>query len=132
MQKLYQEGMLKAKSDDPETVNLIEGAAAGMVATVEKMGPDALEDWEVDELLDWTTSLNFEEYLNNWKDVATSAFSEKQVDIKQPKNDRIRLMTGTLDPYEFSISTGPSRYQSTQPSRNTPASSVSGQLQVNG
>lgn len=57
----YQEGMLKAKSDDPETVNLIEGAAAGMVATVEKMGPDALEDWEVDELLDWTTSLNFEE-----------------------------------------------------------------------
>lgn len=53
--------MLKAKSDDPETVNQIEGAAAGMVATVEKMGPDALEDWEVDELLDWTTSLNFEE-----------------------------------------------------------------------
>lgn len=47
-------------------------------------------------------------------------------------DDRIRLMTGTLDPYEFSISTGPSRYQSTQPSRNTPASSVSGQLQVNG
>ena len=44
----YKDGMLKAKSDDPETVNLIEGAAAGMVATVEKMGPDALEDWEVD------------------------------------------------------------------------------------
>ncbi|XP_062608849.1 protein MFI-like isoform X2 [Saccostrea cucullata] len=126
MQKMYQEGMLKAKSDDPETVNLIEGAAAGMVATVEKMGPDALEDWEVDELLDWTTSLNFDEYLNNWKDTATSAYSEKQVD------DRVRLMTGTLDPYEFSISTGPSRYQSTQHSRNTPASSVSGQLQVNG
>lgn len=57
----YKEGMLKAKSDDPETITLIEGAAAGMVATVDKMGPDALEDWEVDELLDWTTSLNFEE-----------------------------------------------------------------------
>ncbi|XP_061193454.1 protein MFI-like isoform X2 [Saccostrea echinata] len=126
MQKMYQEGMLKAKSDDPETVNLIEGAAAGMVATVQKMGPDALEDWEVDELLDWTTSLNFDEYLNSWKETATSAYSEKQVD------DRVRLMTGTLDPYEFSISTGPSRYQSTQHSRNTPASSVSGQLQVNG
>lgn len=59
----YKDGMLKAKSDDPETINLIEGAAAGMVATVEKMGPDALEDWEVDELLDWTTSLNFDEYV---------------------------------------------------------------------
>ena len=57
----YKDGMLHAKSDDPETVNLIEGAAAGMVATVEKLGPDALEDWEVDELLDWTTSLNFDE-----------------------------------------------------------------------
>ena len=33
----------------------------GMVATVDNYGPDALEDWEVDELLDWTTSLNFEE-----------------------------------------------------------------------
>ena len=53
--------MLKAKADDRETVQLIEGAAAGMVATVEAQGPDALEDWEVDELLDWTTSLNFDE-----------------------------------------------------------------------
>jgi hypothetical protein len=26
----YKDGMLKGKSDDPETVNLIEGAAAGM------------------------------------------------------------------------------------------------------
>ena len=26
-----------------------------------EMGPDALEDWEVDALLDWTTSLNFDE-----------------------------------------------------------------------
>ena len=57
----YKDGMLKAKSDDKETVQLIEGAAAGMVATVENYGYDALEDWEVDELLDWTTSLNFEE-----------------------------------------------------------------------
>ena len=53
--------MLRARADDPETVQLIEGAAAGMIATVETQGPDALEDWEVDELLDWTTSLNFEE-----------------------------------------------------------------------
>ena len=57
----YKEGMLRARADDTETVNLIEGAAAGMVATVENQGPEALEDWEVDELLDWTTSLNFEE-----------------------------------------------------------------------
>ena len=53
--------MLRAKADDPETVKLIEGAAAGMIATVKNQGPEALEEWEVDELLDWTTSLNFDE-----------------------------------------------------------------------
>ncbi len=55
--------MLKAKVDDQETVQLIEGAAAGMVATINKHGPEAVQDWEVDELLDWTTSLNFDEYV---------------------------------------------------------------------
>lgn len=124
MKKMYKDGMLKAKSDDPETVNLIEGAAAGMVATVEKMGPDALEDWEVDELLDWTTSLNFDDYLSSWKDVATSANSEKFIE------DKMRIFA-SADPYEFSLSPGQSRYQSTQQSRNTPASSVSGRIPVN-
>nr|KAG5694852.1 hypothetical protein BaRGS_028780 [Batillaria attramentaria] len=61
MRKMYKEGMLRARADDRETVQLIQGAAAGMIATVEEQGPGALEDWEVDELLDWTTSLNFEE-----------------------------------------------------------------------
>ena len=59
----YKAGMLKAKVDDPETVQLIEGAAAGMVATINRHGPEAVQDWEVDELLDWTTSLNFDEYI---------------------------------------------------------------------
>lgn len=119
MQKMYRDGMLKAKSDDKETIQLIEGAAAGMVATVENYGFDALEDWEVDELLDWTTSLNFEDYQNSWKELATSANSEKQIE------DRLRLLTSTADPYELTLSTGPSRYQSTQQSRNTPASGTS-------
>ncbi|CAC5409950.1 Uncharacterized protein C11orf65,Uncharacterized protein C11orf65 homolog [Mytilus coruscus] len=133
MQKMYKDGMLKAKSDDLETINLIEGAAAGMVATVEKMGPDALEDWEVDELLDWTTSLNFDDYLSSWKEVATSANSEKFIgkwETGVPEEDKMRIFT-SADPYEFSLSPGQSRYQSTQQSRNTPASSVSGRIPVN-
>ncbi|ESO94852.1 hypothetical protein LOTGIDRAFT_65972, partial [Lottia gigantea] len=63
MKKMYKEGMLKAKTADEDTIRLIEGAAAGMVATVDNIGTDALEEWEVDELLDWTTSLNFDEYV---------------------------------------------------------------------
>ncbi|KAK3578442.1 hypothetical protein CHS0354_037419 [Potamilus streckersoni] len=117
----YKQGMLKAKSDDKETIALIEGAAAGMVVTVENFGPDALEDWEVDELLEWTTSLNFEDYLNGWKELATSSNSEKQVE------DKVRLLTSTVDPYELSLSTGASHYQSTRQSQNTPVSNTDSQ-----
>lgn len=116
MQKMYKEGMLKAKAEDRETVQLIEGAAAGMVATVEAQGPDALEDWEVDELLDWTTSLNFDEYRHGWEDLATSATSQKILE------EKFRLSTNMSDPYELSLSTGPSRYTSAHQSRFTPMS----------
>lgn len=54
--------MLRAKAEDAETVQLIEGAVEGMIATVDAQGAEVLEDWEVDELLEWTTSLNFDEY----------------------------------------------------------------------
>jgi len=53
--------MLKAKSEDKETIALIEGAATGMVATINRHGVDAVQDWEVDELLEWTTNLNYDE-----------------------------------------------------------------------
>ena len=56
---------------------MIEGAAAGMIATIDTHGVDAVQDWEVDELLDWTTSLNFDDYWLGWKETATSASSEK-------------------------------------------------------
>ncbi|XP_046327740.1 uncharacterized protein LOC124111893 [Haliotis rufescens] len=120
MKKMYRDGMLKAKADDYETVKLIEGAAAGMVATVEASGPEALEEWEVDELLDWTTSLNFDDYWTTWKDLATSSHSEAKI------SDRLRIATNNMDPYEFSLSTGPSRFQSTRQSHNTPVSTSSG------
>jgi len=116
MQKMYKEGMLRAKAEDRETIQLIEGAAAGMVATVEAAGPDALEDWEVDELLDWTTSLNFDEYRNTWSDLATIATSQKFIE------DRFRISTALTDPYEMSLSTGPSRFTSARQSHMTPES----------
>ena len=39
--------MLHAKVEDRETISLIEGAAAGMVATIDAHGTDAVQDWEV-------------------------------------------------------------------------------------
>ena len=59
----YQEGMLQAKTGDSDTKSLVEGAAAGMVAAIESQGSEIVEEWEVDELLEWTSGLNFEEWV---------------------------------------------------------------------
>ncbi|XP_064618017.1 protein MFI-like [Liolophura sinensis] len=118
MKNMYKDGLLKAKSEDKETIRLIEGAAAGMVATVDREGFDALEEWEVDELLDWTTSLNFEEYMTSWKEIATSANSEK------PVEDRLKVSSNNADPFELTLSVEPSAHFSPRQSarENTPAS----------
>lgn len=63
IQSRYKNGMLKSRTDDPEMKQLVEDAATGFVATVDRMGPQAVQDWEIDELLDWTVSLNFDEYV---------------------------------------------------------------------
>ncbi|KAK6187563.1 hypothetical protein SNE40_005561 [Patella caerulea] len=117
MKMMYKEGMLKARSRDIETVKLIEGAAGGMVATIDNIGPEALEEWEVDELLDWTTSLNFEDYWTGWKDLATSAHSEQ-------RSDERRRVYSDLDPYELTLSSSASRHRSTRQSQNSPVSVI--------
>ncbi len=71
--------MLKAKTKDQGMVQLIEDAATGLVATMDNQGPEAIQDWEVDELLDWTTGLNFDDYWSGWRELATSGWSEKPV-----------------------------------------------------
>lgn len=61
IRKMHSEGLLRPKNEDPETSQLVRDAANGMVETLDSSGPDAVEDWEVDELLEWTTALNFDE-----------------------------------------------------------------------
>ena len=50
----------------------------GILETADSAGPDAVEEWEVDELLDWTTSLNFDTYFQFWKAVGTSGGERKR------------------------------------------------------
>lgn len=45
----YQEGMLRARVQDKETIQLIEGATLGMMATIEAQGEGAVQDWEVQD-----------------------------------------------------------------------------------
>ena len=62
MKKMYKEGMLKARlGEDEETDHMVKSVAAGMMTITETQGHDAVEDWEVDELLQWTNGLNFDQ-----------------------------------------------------------------------
>ncbi|KAL9969240.1 hypothetical protein ACROYT_G021434 [Oculina patagonica] len=81
MKKMYKEGMLKARhGGDVETEQVVQSVAEGMLTITDTRGQDAVEDWEVDELLEWTNGLNFDQYLYDWKEIATSAGSEYQTE----------------------------------------------------
>ena len=53
----------------------IEESLKGMVEVTEKKGYEGVDEWEVDELLEWTNGLHFDHYVCTWKEYATSATS---------------------------------------------------------
>ena len=54
--------MLKARQgQDMETEHVVQSVAEGMLTITDTRGQDAVEDWEVDELLEWTNGLNFDQ-----------------------------------------------------------------------
>lgn len=57
----YKDGMLQAQAEDEGLNTLVEDATSGLMAQLENRGPEAVDDWEVDELLQWTSGLNFDE-----------------------------------------------------------------------
>ncbi|XP_072178530.1 uncharacterized protein [Diadema setosum] len=114
MKKMYQDGMLQATSNDQGLNHLVEDATDGMMATLEIKGPEQVDDWEVDELLQWTSGLNFDDYQKSWQEIATSAGSETFVD------ERLKFKTSNQDPFEFSL-TMDSLPSAPSPSRATTA-----------
>ncbi|XP_067946420.1 protein MFI-like isoform X2 [Watersipora subatra] len=102
MKKMYRDGMLQAKTTDPETMALVEGATSGMVTTLELEGEGAVAEWEVDELLEWTTSLNYEDYVVSWKQVGTTSQSENPADkrrfLTSNGKDKLDLMDEVISP----------------------------------
>ena len=54
--------MLKARAGQGgrETEHIVKTVAEGMMGATDARGADAVEDWEVDELLEWTSGLNFD------------------------------------------------------------------------
>jgi len=47
--------------------------------TIRACDADVVEDWEVDELLSWSTGLDFDDYWKHWHSIATSDLSEAAV-----------------------------------------------------
>ncbi|XP_070282079.1 protein MFI [Myotis yumanensis] len=72
MRQMYYKGHLEAKSTNLKTLGLIHRASKGLIKSIEDGGIDSVMEWEVDEVLNWTNTLNFDEYVANWKEMATS------------------------------------------------------------
>ncbi|KAM4718548.1 protein MFI isoform 7-T7 [Anableps anableps] len=77
LRQMYSEGRLQAHSDQAHLVTLARSSAQEVIETIEKKGDDEILDWELDELLAWTDSLNFEEYMEEWQHLACSYPSER-------------------------------------------------------
>lgn len=61
MNKMYKNGLLKCKNDDPETETMIQESAKSIIDMYHNNDLEKVEDWEVDQLLDWTNALSFNE-----------------------------------------------------------------------
>ncbi|CAL8293064.1 unnamed protein product [Lota lota] len=62
MKQMYNHGGMQAPTVDPEEAVLVERTLQGMIQDVERRGTaNHISDWEVEELLEWTNALNFEE-----------------------------------------------------------------------
>ncbi|XP_017309086.1 protein MFI isoform X2 [Ictalurus punctatus] len=94
MKKMYEERALHAHTEHRDTAALVENSAEGMMWAIEQLGHGTIVDWEVDELIEWTNALNFDEYINEWKLVGTSKSSMLQKDKQQ--------VLSVYDPQEFS------------------------------
>nr|XP_023992579.1 uncharacterized protein C11orf65 homolog [Salvelinus alpinus] len=84
----YDRGCLHARTEHSETATLVERSAQGMMDAVEQLGPNHIVEWEVDELLEWTNALNFDEYINDWRVVGTSNSSESWKDKRLVPSNR--------------------------------------------
>ncbi|XP_056594339.1 protein MFI isoform X2 [Triplophysa dalaica] len=71
MRKMYAVGLLQAPQDS-ETALLMQKSTLRSMNSLEQIEPDSVTDKEVDDLLAWTNSLNFDEYINEWMDLGTS------------------------------------------------------------
>ncbi|XP_053198324.1 protein MFI [Scomber japonicus] len=69
---MYDEGRLQARPVHRHMAALVGTSAQEVMDTIEEKGDDEILEWELDELLAWTNTLNFEEYIQEWRHLACS------------------------------------------------------------
>lgn len=57
----YDAGVLHSHTEHRDAAVLEEDSAKGMTSAGEQLGPDTVLDWEVDQLIEWTSDLNYDE-----------------------------------------------------------------------
>lgn len=108
LRKMYGMGLMQPKQEVAARAGDLRGqvqrAVEGIIRTAEEKGPDAVEEWEVDELLDWTTSLNFDDYFHFWKAVGTSDVSEMEAVMRTHSDKDLSGGVSAYDPYGLTFS----------------------------
>jgi hypothetical protein len=66
---------LKQNENEKEMSRLINETTTSLLRIYNAYGPQAVEDWEVNELLEWTHNLNYDDYLLDWRTIGTSGSS---------------------------------------------------------
>jgi len=87
LQKMYNTGILETKAErENEVKELVDTAAQSVFKSVDDHGIEAVDDWEVDELLEWTNTLNFDSYLQDWYEYGTTEIRKQDIEELKMSN----------------------------------------------
>ncbi|XP_036935741.1 protein MFI isoform X3 [Acanthopagrus latus] len=93
LMQMYNRGRLQTDPEHGCMATMEENSAQkGMGVTEEKGDDETPKDWELEELLAWTNTLNFEDYMEEWRCLACSHSSERSIDVHPHPS--------VLDPHE--------------------------------
>ncbi|KAK5850113.1 hypothetical protein PBY51_014390 [Eleginops maclovinus] len=77
LKHMYNQGRLQTHPVHRHMAALVENSAQEVMETIKEKGDDEILEWELDELLAWTNTLNYEEYMQDWRGLACSDSSEQ-------------------------------------------------------
>ncbi|XP_044033263.1 protein MFI [Siniperca chuatsi] len=83
LKQMYNHGRLETHSVYRHMAKLVENSAQEVMDTTEEKGDNETLEWELDDLLAWTNTLSFEEYMEEWRRLACSHSSEQKLDPQE-------------------------------------------------